>query len=555
MAIQTRLEDMVIGDKIRCEWYSNNGSLDSNNHFYKIGTSVLTLGNAGLFNQSTATGFYFIYVGKDFKDRMILIADRNVSHTITWDKLNIMGYATKDGSEVTSLGLDPTQWKTNIRLLTGSTFSDKATNSEWDKYIVNGTGGGQYPPGDDSTWHWNEMYSWVSSTASNSTSDYRGSRGNATVSWWTSYSSNAAPSNYGFRPVLVAESLAQPIQNKYLIQDGNEIKTFLNNTWSTIGAAPATKVMFDQGLSVSSLTVETLQQLNSSKPELLCWTDEVNPTRHVTMTGDMWEPVSQELPTVELFTEQGMKDLRSVPSEAWNALRNDFDVVTYTNLVDGNQAVRVQATPYAQLVFAETDFSIVEDLTITGASDGIKVIVSGNGGITWKTYDSQWVEVNANSQEAKSKGMTIAAFNALTKEMWALIGDNIRLAYYIENEGKVDSVTVQKQPSSIQTPSLDKVSITYDELTIEGRLKDLEEMNAINLIKLQFKANALMQASKYTLHDLVVDTFETDTAITTSSDSSQIIPKSFNDPVPLEDGFISEITLDEFTNFTRVTIS
>lgn len=554
MAIQTRLEDMVIGDKIGTMWSNENKNPDASRHFWTLGRNGVPSNAPAYAVNSSGTFFYFIYVGKDFKGRMILVADRNVVHSISWDELNRFGFATKDGVEITSLGLDPSQWKTNIRLLTGGISSTATATSEWDKYIVNG------PVGSDNT-TWNTglgVESWTSTTMvyNNVTNPARKTtRGLNSINQWNWQESYYTNTVTGFRPVLVAESLTQPIQNKYLIQDGNEVKTFLNNTWSTIGTAPATKAMFDQGLSVSSLTAETLQQLNSPRPELLCWTDEANPTRHVTMTGDMWEPVSQELPKAELFTEQGMKDLRSIPSEAWNALRSDFDVVTYTNLVDGNQAVRVQAIPYPQLVFAETDFSIVEDLTITGAANDIKILVSGDGGTTWKTFDSQWVEVNANLEEAKSKGMTIAAFNALTKEMWALIGDNIRLAYYIENEGKVDSVSVQKQPSSIQTPSLDKVSITYDELTIEGRLKDLEEMNAINLMKLQFKANALIQASKYTLHDLVVDTFETDTAITTSSDSSQIIQKSFNNPVTLEDGFISEITLDEFANFTRVTIS
>ncbi|MGV7000393.1 hypothetical protein ACWA2C_17030 [Priestia megaterium] len=421
----------------------------------------------------------------------------------TFYRLNIK--ANNGGSNISIFEMDMYEkidtYTFTIRLLTGGTTAYDKDN-EWDNWIVASSLNGAIQPGDNSIWNWQESGSWTSTSSVSSSISAKVLRGgSSSVSNLFTAPSGGYSSAYGFRPVLEIETNFV-LKNYSFIYEDQEYKKYTG-----------------------------------------------------TIEGDMWESVSQELPAVELFTEQGMKDLRSVPSEAWNALRDDFKVVTYTNLVEGSQAARVQAIPYPQLVFAETDFSVVEDLTITGAADGIKIIASGNGGVTWKTYDSQWVEVNANLEETKSKGMTVAAFNALTKEMWALIGDNIRLAYYIENEGKVDSVSVRKQPSSIQTPSLDKISITYDELTIEGRLKDLEEMNAINMIKLQFKANALMQASKYSLHDLVIDTFETDTAITSSSDISQIIQKPFNDPVPLENGFISEITLDEFANFTRVTIS
>ncbi|CDQ41800.1 galactose-binding domain-containing protein [Virgibacillus salexigens] len=64
------------------------------------------------------------------------------------------------------------------------------------------------------------------------------------------------------------------------------------------------------------------------------------------------------------------------------------------------------------------------------------------------------------------------------------------------------------QDVAVETPVIDSIKINYDELTIEGRMKELEETNVVNLSKLNFKANSLMLSEKYRLHDLVIDTFE-----------------------------------------------
>lgn len=65
------------------------------------------------------------------------------------------------------------------------------------------------------------------------------------------------------------------IINKYLFQEGEEIKKY-ENDWQTIGTAPATKEMFDtHGMTdLSILDNEAIQGLESDEVELLCWTDE-----------------------------------------------------------------------------------------------------------------------------------------------------------------------------------------------------------------------------------------------------------------------------------------
>ncbi|WP_253294943.1 hypothetical protein [Bacillus atrophaeus] len=75
--------------------------------------------------------------------------------------------------------------------------------------------------------------------------------------------------------------------------------------------------------------------------------------------------------------------------------------------------------------------------------------------------------------------------------------------------------------ASRQTPILSSIKINYDELSIEGRLTDLERLNAINMAKLNFKSNALLKSEKYKLYDMVIDTFEDDSLILINNNDSE----------------------------------
>ncbi|MCD7910944.1 hypothetical protein KC480_05315 [Bacillus velezensis] len=72
-----------------------------------------------------------------------------------------------------------------------------------------------------------------------------------------------------------------------------------------------------------------------------------------------------------------------------------------------------------------------------------------------------------------------------------------------------------------QTPTLKSIKINCNSLSLEGRLTDLERINAINMAKLNFKSNALLQSEKYNLYDMVVDTFEQDSLILVNENDSE----------------------------------
>jgi hypothetical protein len=334
MAIQTRLEDMVIGDKIVYGYTTESGSVGV---FKELGTTTLPYGTVVVANPNRSS--YFIYVGKDFKGRMILISEQNIQHSISWDALNSAGVATKDGIEVTTLGLDPSQWKTNIRLLTGGVSAETVSNSEWDKYIVNGPVGS-----DDAAWNWKDINSWTSSTlaTNNARRIYRGGLAFSTLGY---NATDARQNNIGFRPVLVAEQLSAPLpplEYRYLIEHEGQVKSY-TDSWDSLGAAPATE---------------------------------------------------------EMFTTSGMSDLSSLTEAAWKELTGTFHVLEYVNrtnemssslnveYLDKSSIKRdmtLTGVPHPQLLIANKDIDVEElsNINVSG-SDNIRIIVSGDSGETWK---------------------------------------------------------------------------------------------------------------------------------------------------------------------------
>ena len=555
MAIQTRLEDMVIGDKIYSGFLSNydgsigTGQLDPNSHFRNLGYIPEHTGNPNSFSTNYSIYFNFIYVGDDFKGRMILVADRNVTHTISWDQLNTMGYATKDGVEITSLGLDPAQWKTNIRLLTGGTSDATTANSEWDKYIVNGPVGN-----DNATWNWGSLFSITSTTSTSGGSNTRVARGRDEVNtFYGSLTTDVASATFGFRPVLVAESLVQPIQNKFLIQDGDEVKTYLNNQWTVVGLTPVSQTMFEQGVEDVSVFISVIGELDN--PELLCWTDEAEPTREVTMVlPERWSAIGESIPDEATFLEQGMDNFH-IPEVAWEMLEGDFDVITYSDNLIQQVYASAQMIPFPQVVESETIFSEIANLMIDVAGENTRFAFSDDNKQTWKVYSDGWQ--NVDKESISTSGMISSSVNALQEEQWKELNNTISILYYIEEDSMVNTIKITNPAYSTSTPTLDSIKVLYEELTIEGRLKDLERINVINMAKLQFKTNALMQSSKYKLHDLVVDTFEEDSMKIIDASGSGVATLSnqlLSSPQTLGQGIMSELNLSDFLIIKGVEI-
>lgn len=152
-------------------------------------------------------------------DKTLLICDRVILVSVSWDDLNGQGYVT--GKTIT---IDGTKYK--CRLLTGGSnrrnndwyAGGTPTNNEWDRFITREEviTGLPAPVSSDldtnlnttdhnsthnQLWHWVGVYSWCQETwAENAW--YRARRGHGSARYWYNDSSGDRHVYVGFRPVL-----------------------------------------------------------------------------------------------------------------------------------------------------------------------------------------------------------------------------------------------------------------------------------------------------------------------------------------------------------------
>ena len=152
-------------------------------------------------------------------DKTLLICDRVILVSVSWDDLNGQGYVT--GKTIT---IDGTKYK--CRLLTGGSnrrnndwyAGGTPTNNEWDRFITREEviTGLPAPVSSDldtnlnttdhnsthnQLWHWVGVYSWCQETWAENASG-RATRGYGSARFWDGNSSGRRYVNVGFRPVL-----------------------------------------------------------------------------------------------------------------------------------------------------------------------------------------------------------------------------------------------------------------------------------------------------------------------------------------------------------------
>lgn len=152
-------------------------------------------------------------------DKTLLICDRVILVSVSWDDLNGQGYVT--GKTIT---IDGTKYK--CRLLTGGSnrrnndwyAGGTPTNNEWDRFITREEviTGLPAPVSSDldtnlnttdhnsthnQLWHWVGVYSWCQETWAENASS-RALRGYNSARYWNGNSSGSRGVDVGFRPVL-----------------------------------------------------------------------------------------------------------------------------------------------------------------------------------------------------------------------------------------------------------------------------------------------------------------------------------------------------------------
>ena len=152
-------------------------------------------------------------------DKTLLICDRVILVSVSWDDLNGQGYVT--GKTIT---IDGTKYK--CRLLTGGSnrrnndwyAGGTPTNNEWDRFItreevitglpapvssdldtnLNTT---DHNSAHNQLWHWVGVYSWCQETWAENAS-FRAFRGYSSARYWYYRDATYRRADVGFRPVL-----------------------------------------------------------------------------------------------------------------------------------------------------------------------------------------------------------------------------------------------------------------------------------------------------------------------------------------------------------------
>lgn len=210
--LRTRIEDMQIGDYIVQTFHEghNMGSLGMT-----LNKPELPVNGVQFLNNQHRNYFYYLVK----VDKGLLVADRIMIHTVSWDQLN--GWRQVQGIPIPVVDIEGKVKTFIYRSLTGGVaYADEhgnmyltdrghgafPTNNEWDKYIVN------FPQEliqEGKTladvFHHDVVRTWTQDTPIRSiaTSTNRVARGGTTGTNNFSYlSSSTANTTVGFRPVF-----------------------------------------------------------------------------------------------------------------------------------------------------------------------------------------------------------------------------------------------------------------------------------------------------------------------------------------------------------------
>ncbi|MBA4293726.1 hypothetical protein C0431_12260 [bacterium] len=268
------------------------------------------------------------------------------------------------------------------------------------------------------------------------------------------------------------------------------------------------------------------------------------------------------LPTKEQFDQFGMDSLDAIPQSAWDELQGPITIHMYSEEMKTNPRLEVAKANMSYVLKQQSDFIATGeirkmDIGVTGPGG---ILLSFDGGISFVAYTTAWETVDLSDLEAlRRKAMTSAVLSMVPEA--AFLGKRqIRLAFFIDLASYTDVVQIANLkvttiPDALDTPKVGGIGLEVKELSIEGRLKELERMNGIQLAKLNFKAGSILGADQLSLHDMQVDLFDTDTAAFIAIESGQGKESYLTDGAGevMEGGVLFTIQVPEMKeNITRI---
>jgi len=314
------------------------------------------------------------------------------------------------------------------------------------------------------------------------------------------------------------------IINKVLISSQDKLFCYDTDKWIEVENKEDSYI--EKGMNPESISdIPEEAWANLLEPAICYYTDDDNVNEITIETETEPFTIYDEMgDSMEVLYYTDDPDVQSASLEVianyspLDELEDEFEIVTWSDKDEDNLSLELKGNPHAQLIMQESDIHLISNIeSFSMEGEGVQVLLSKDSGKSWQSYkDGIWMDVNESIEEAKEYGMTLEELNSLSiQELNNYLDESstLRFAYYLNNKyiddvSYIKNIHIATEEVASTTPSIQEIKIDYDELTIEGRLKELEELNAINLNKLNFKANTIMNSKKYNLHDLVIDTLE-----------------------------------------------
>ncbi|KEI12746.1 hypothetical protein [Clostridium novyi] len=154
-----------------------------------------------------------------------------------------------------------------------------------------------------------------------------------------------------------------------------------------------------------------------------------------------------------------------------------------TDIEDGVvKKLQVTAIPKDRLLIPKKDFNLsyaehVDYFKLVASGKNLKIIISADGGVTWKTFKNEkWIDIDLNVKEVEKNGITTEVFNKINESFWneLITNKKVRFAYLF----KMDDIR--------DVEELDDLKLQYDGV---GMWMQVPE----TLYKVVYSSNTILQ--------------------------------------------------------------
>ena len=242
----------------------------------------------------------------------------------------------------------------------------------------------------------------------------------------------------------------------------------------------------------SLITLETepynVYRYISDNPEVLVYTESPEDIVILTTTEpyDLYDEFGDEVEVLVYTDNESASKANLIVEANWSPIDElegeNFDIVTYVDSDNIIPSINYNIVPKGKLIIQTKDIvkfnrlkKIKANYSKNNPLNKIKVLISGDKGLTWKSYKhnyrEKFVVFDINDLEnIRNNAMNIEDLSLISEDDLKILSPsgNYRLAYYIEQNNiddilEIDSLITNDIANDI-TPELSNISVYYDSI-------------------------------------------------------------------------------------------